>query len=201
MTSISATANVTSLLLALMVGCGESAILMVRPPPDEVRATQTELWLTAVDDLVKDGDWLVIRGYHPTDDLVAAATNIPLSHVAIVDRTNDRIIEAVGEGVRSQPLRDFIHGSHRVLVIRPKWWTPKRGAAAAKRAAKWLGSHYDFLGAVGDDAPDRFYCSELAVHAYRKYFGDDERFPRVIEPGQMYLWGQILFDSGWRRDA
>ena len=192
---------VRMLIVTVVLGCGEAAMLTVRPPPDEVRATQTELWLTAVDDLVKDGDWLVIRGYNPTDDLVAAATNIPLSHVALVDRTNDRIIEAVGEGVRAQPLRDFLHGSHRVLVIRPKWWTPKRGAAAARRAAKWLGNHYDFLGAVGDDAPDRFYCSELAVRAYRKYIPKDESFPRIIEPGQMYLWGQILFDSGWRRDA
>lgn len=183
--------------LALVAGCG-GPDLIVRPPPEAIRAEQTTAWLAAIDDVAEAGDWLVIRGYHPTDNLVVAATNIPLSHVALFDKARREIVEAVGEGVRKKPLEYFVDHSHRLLVIRPKWWSPKAGLAAVRRARKVIGKPYDFLGTIGGGDKDRFYCSELVMLVYNDLYGPSEHIPRVIEPGQMYLFGRILFDSGWR---
>ena len=187
-------------LLLILGSCADAAIVQVTPPDEATRGPQTDRWLAEVLRIAQDGDWLVVRGYHPTDDLVVAATNIPLSHAAVLDKQHGRIIEAVGEGVRFQELRAFVHGTHRLLIIRPKWWSPKRGARAVRLSQELVGRSYDFLGAVGDPQPESFYCSELAMHVYRKYFNGPEHMPRVIEPGQMYLWGSILWDSGWRDD-
>jgi hypothetical protein len=51
---------------------------------------------------------------------------------------------------------------------------------------------------IGLNDEEAFYCSELSMEAYRSNFTDYDHIPKVIEPGQMYLWGEILFDSGTR---
>lgn len=73
----------------LLSGCGVRVI--VRPPDEPLRSTQTASWLAEVEAIAQTGDWLVLRGYHGTDHLVSGATNHPLSHVAIVDRENEEI--------------------------------------------------------------------------------------------------------------
>jgi len=180
----------------ILSGCGVRVI--VRPPDEPLRSSQTASWLAEVEAVAQTGDWLVLRGYHGTDHLVSGATNHPLSHVAVVDRENEEIIEAVGAGIQTMSLRERIHESHRVLVIRPRWWTPERGLEAAARARELVGGDYDFLGTVGMGSDERFYCSELGVHLYRAYHDALEHFPRVVEPGHMYLYGRVLYDSRFR---
>jgi hypothetical protein len=170
----------------------------VEPPPAEVRAPQTAAWLAEVERVGADGDWLVVRGYHPSDDLVVTATNMPLSHAAVLDLGAREVIEAIGSGVQLRELGAFLHDVHRVIVVRPKWWSAERGRAAAAEARTHVGAGYDFLGTVGLGSRSRFYCSELAVHVYRAWHGEEEHLPRVIEPGQMLLWGRVLYDSGPR---
>ncbi len=41
--------------------------------------------IEAVTSLGRDGDWLVVRGYKPTDDLIAGLVNAPISHVGVLD--------------------------------------------------------------------------------------------------------------------
>ena len=190
-----------SILIGLMAllalpACGVRVI--VKPPPEPLRSEQTASWLKVVRDKAQDGDWLVLRGYHDTDDLVAAATNYPLSHAVIIDRTREEIIEAVGGGVSTMSLKQRIHEAHRVLLVRPKWWDPERGKAAVSFARSKIGAGYDFLGTVGLGEDERYYCTELATEAYKKHIDAQEHFPVVIEPGHMSLYGTVLYDSGVR---
>ncbi len=68
----------------------------VKPPVPEIRAAQTQAWLEKVHALGSAGDWLAIRGYHATDDLVVTATNSPISHVAVLDTETDEIFASIG---------------------------------------------------------------------------------------------------------
>lgn len=175
------------------LGCAPQ--LIVHPPAEPIRQNQSKEWLSVIQERAQPGDWLVIRGYTPSDNLVVAATNIPLSHVAVLDKEKSRVIEAVGKGVRFVTLSKFIKKSHRLLLIRPMWWSPKKGARAVKRSISKVGRSYDFMGTIGGGNPEEFYCSELAVMVYEPFGREKEHFPTVWEPGQMYLWGTILFDS------
>ena len=96
------------------------------------------------------------------------------------------------------PLEDFVNKSHRLLIIRPKWWSEDNGQSAIALAHLWVGQKYDFSGLLGLNDNARFYCSELAMQVYHQRFSEDEGIPRVIEPGHMYLWGSVLWDSGTR---
>jgi len=167
----------------------------IHPPDAALRAKQTEMFTARVKELGKNGDWLVTRGYHFADDLVATVTNIPLSHVAVLDMDNDQVIEAEGKGVHSTKLKDFVDKSHRVLLIRPMWAQGNAAEDAVVIARKLIGKKYDFLGTIGINDSKRFYCSELAIFIYKKYQKEIDHIPKIIEPGQMYLWGQVLYDS------
>ncbi len=100
--------------------------------------------------------------------------------------------------MQKRGLEEFVDNAHRVLLIRPKWWTEATGLEAVAQARGALGRKYDFLGTVGLPSKKRFYCSELATWAYTEHHGENEHLPKIIEPGQLYLWGEILFDSGSR---
>ncbi|MGD8526768.1 MAG: hypothetical protein PVJ63_11005, partial [Thioalkalispiraceae bacterium] len=67
----------------------------------------------AIKQVAKTGDWLVIRGYHATDNLVANATGIPISHVGVYNAENKSVIEAEGKGVHLSSFSEFIDKSYR----------------------------------------------------------------------------------------
>jgi len=145
--------------------------------------------------VAKTGDWLVTRGYHATDGLVANATGIPISHAAVYNAELQQVVEAEGKGVHRTALRDFVAKSYRVMVIRPRWRTEANALQAWDEAAKLTGRSYDFLGTIGFNYPSRYYCSELAVTVYRPWFTGREKFPQVIKPGELYLYGAVVYDS------
>lgn len=146
-------------------------------------------------ELAGTGDWLVTRGYHATDDLVSNTTGIPISHVGVFHAGMRQVVEAEGKGVHLSTLAEFVDKSYRLLIIRPRWRTDANAESAWANALKLVGKSYDFLGTIGFDYPDSFYCSELAVHIYREWFTKKERFPRIIKPGEMYLFGTVEYDS------
>ena len=172
--------------------------LGLRPPKDPTRTRQTREIVAKIEELGRDGDWLVTRGYNISDDLVAAATNTPISHVGLFDGERRSVIEAEAKGVHLSPLFAFVHKSHRVLLIRPVWSEGDAGRRALKNARKLIGRGYDFLGTVGIDDPARYYCSELVIHVYREFHRQDEDIPLIIEPGELDSWGGVLYDSGPR---
>lgn len=159
--------------------------------------SEVQSWLLAVDELAEDGMWLVARGYHAGDDVIAVATNAPLSHAVVLDKTRGEVVEAIGKGVVVTPLEKFVRESHRLRIIRPDAWTPKKGVEAAQRARSKIGAGYDYLGIVGVPSDEHFYCSELA--AWSIGIKVDRKGPQhVLHPKDMDELGQVLFDSGGR---
>ena len=183
------------LVVALLVSaCATPAV--VRSPAQDLKAVHDARVLEEVRRLGRNGDWLVIRGYHASDHLVSVATNTPWSHAAVLDKDGDQVIEAEGRGVHTTPLAGFVSKSHRLLLVRSNWATEKSSSEAVVNARKWVGKGYNFLGLAGLDIPDRYYCSELAVAVYRAHIPAGTQVPRPVTPAQLHYWGRILYDSG-----
>ena len=183
-----------SLTPLFLSACATPAI--VTSPGRDLKAVHDAQVLDEVRRLGRNGDWLVIRGYHATDHMVSVATNTPWSHAAVLDKDRDQVIEAEGKGVHTTPLPDFVSKSHRLLLVRSNWATERSSLDAVLNARKWVGKAYDFLGVAGLDIPDRYYCSELAVAVYRPHIPAGTHVPRPVTPAQLHYWGRILYDSG-----
>lgn len=177
---------------ALLSGCAGAQALRRREGPRY--AAETHSWVHEVMRLGGNGMWLVVRGYHTGDDVVAVATNAPLSHAAIFDHDAGEVIEAVGDGVRVVPLAKLLRESHRLQIVRPANWTEELGAEAVKRARSQVGRGYDFLGVVGAPDRTRWYCSELAAWSMGVPV-DKLGAWHVIHPKDLHKQGVLLFDS------
>jgi len=186
--------TICTAVLLLAPAC--SRPVLVAPPPAATRDARDETCLEQLRRLGRDGDWLVIRGYHATDNLVSLLTNTPFSHAAVLDLANQQVLEADGTGIHATPLPAFVAKAHRLLLVRPKWSRDGRNLQAVARARELVGRPYDYVGLVGLNAPDRYYCSELAVAIYRPWVRRDDRVPPIIPPNELYYWGTVLFDTG-----
>lgn len=177
----------------LIVGCLAKPV--VERLPENVHIKQNRIFQEKIKAIGLPGDWIVTRGYHTADTLVSNVTGIPLSHVGVYDQKRGMVIEAEGMGVHTSTLYDFIDKSHRIVLIRPRWATCKTRDQAVENARILVGKSYDFLGTIGFDLPKRYYCSELAVVIYKEWRKPSEKLPNVIKPGELYLYGKILYDS------
>lgn len=181
------------LIISLLAGCAVNP----KADPDITLNQSTDADL--IRSKLQHGDWLVVRGIHIPDNMVATLTNMPLSHAAIYDKTQDQVIESDSNGVHTSTLEEFLSRSQRVLIIEPVWANDQTREPAVARARGWLGKGYNYTGLIGINSPDRFYCTQLAIDAYKpvieKQPGDNP-LPTVIKPGQMYHWGRIVYDSG-----
>ena len=178
-----------------LAGCAATHVVEAQPDTQD-RVEREAAALAAIRTLGRDGDWLVIRGYHASDNLVAGLTNKPFSHAAVLDLGADRVVEAEAQGVHFTPLAEFVAKSHRLLLVRPVWSTAQTAPVALDRARGVVGRPYDFLGLIGLGIPDRYYCSGLAIEIYRPFIRADDLVPRPVEPGQLHHWGRILYDTG-----
>jgi uncharacterized protein YycO len=180
--------------LTVLAGCA-GAVKGVVPPSETLVPAAIAPELKRV---LQNGDWLVARGVGKMDNVVASATNMPLSHAALYDADFGEVIEADGAGVHSTPLTAFIAKHQRILVIRPVWASPENSAAAVTLARSWRGAGYNVTGLIGLDMPKRYYCTQVALLAYQpdRNGREPNPIPKVIAPGQMYHWGRILYDTG-----
>ncbi|MFH1529464.1 MAG: hypothetical protein ABIK09_01885 [Pseudomonadota bacterium] len=89
-------------ILLLLTSCTTGP--RVHPPGSELRDAQTREFAARIHELARDGDWLVVRGYHGTDSMVVVFTNIPLSHAAVYDAAEDRVVEVNSSGVHATEL-------------------------------------------------------------------------------------------------
>ena len=193
---LSWTEGIAAALCALaLVGC---AAIRIEETSPHARAATDEETLARVRALGRDGDWLVIRGHHLSDNFVATVTNNPFSHAAVLDLERDSVIEAESKGIHATPLAEFVAKSHRLLLIRPVWSNAVSAPAALARARALVGRPYNFLGLIGVDVPESYYCSELTLEVYRPFLRAHDVVPRPIEPGKLHYWGRILYDSGAR---
>jgi len=180
-------------LVIILTGC--LARQRVVKQDNELHLIQNRKIEQSVIEKAKTGDWLVIRGYHNSDHFVTTATGIPISHVGIFNQELNQVIEADGEGIHTTPLDKFVDNSYRLLIIRPRWRTETNAQTAWEKASQLVGKDYDALGIIGFDDPDKYYCSELAVYIYKQWHSKNEKFPTIIKPGELYLYGNILYDS------
>jgi len=189
-------------LLAVVV-VAVAAVLNFRGRPERapvglVASLRTDAWIAEVHGKARAGYWLAVRGTHPSDQLVAAMTAAELTHVALYDAERDEVIEAVGRGVLRTPLRELLAHARRLQIIRPRGYTDEAGRAAVAHAATRVGSSYDFLGTVGLPQERTYYCSELAIEAWR---GRERGLVEgVLHPERMHELGEVVFDSGMQRD-
>lgn len=183
-------------MLAVLLCAGCATPMVMHAPEERLKSARDAEMLAEIRRVGRSGDWLVIRGYHVTDNLVSVATNTPWTHAAVLDLDNDQVIEAESQGVHTSSLPHFVAGSHRLQIVRPSWANEKSSRQAVVKARALVGKRYDFLGLAGVDIPERFYCSELAVAVYRPHIPATERFPRPVTPSQLHYWGRILYDSG-----
>jgi protein tyrosine phosphatase (PTP) superfamily phosphohydrolase (DUF442 family) len=169
----------------------------VRVPSGPAAEAETDRWVQLVKEKADHGGWLVVRGSHPGDQAVAAATLGWLSHAAVLDKEKGEVIEALAGGVQVTPLRKLLAQAHRLLIVRPAGWTPEEGRAAVARARSRVGQGYDWLGLVGAQQDARFYCTELAVDAYR---GREKKWKvgRIIFPADVPGLGTVVLDTGPR---
>jgi hypothetical protein len=190
---------------AAVVGAGGDARadvrgIPVKHPSGPAAEAETERWIQIVRARADHGGWLVVRGTHVGDQAVAAVTLGELSHAAVLDKEREEVIEAVADGVVVTPLRALLAQAHRLVVVRPAGFTVEQGREAVARARSHVGQKYDWLGLVGAENDGRFYCTELAVDAYR---GRERgwKVHRIIFPADIPKLGEVLFDSGPRKSA
>ena len=167
-------------------------------PTGERAEAETAAWLRIVREQGKVGYWIVVRGTHPGDQVVAAASNARLTHAAVLDATRQEVIEAVGPGVRVVPLRDLLAESVRFQIVEPRGYTAERGARALTRARSHVGAPYDWFGTVGVQSDTSYYCSELCADAYNAR--EEGWMPRIVlHPERLSEFGRLVYDSGMRR--
>jgi hypothetical protein len=181
-----------ALLVHTSMACAGAEGLRRRKGPGYVGETAS--WLQVVEQHGGPGMWLVVRGYHTSDDFIALATNAPLSHAVVLDSDRGEVIEAVGDGVRVTALAKLLSESHRIQLIRPKGWTLERGVEAVQKARSQVGHGYDFLGIVGAPDRNRWYCSELVVWSMGVRVNKAGAW-NVIHPKDLHRKGELLFDS------
>jgi len=158
---------------------------------------ETRSWEAAIRARGGNGMWLVTRGYHVGDDMVAVATNSRVSHASVLDLDRGQVIEAVGRGVVVTDLGRFLRDAHLMHLLQPHGWSEERGAEAVARARSRVGSGYDFLGIAGVPTSSRFYCSELAV--WSMGLKVNRVGPHhVLHPREMNEYAEVLFSSGAR---
>lgn len=192
------------LVWAVVAGLAVAGFLTVyegRPegtPTGALAERTTAEWLRRLETDARQGYWLVVRGTHIGDQVVAAGSGGELTHAALLDHETGTVIEAIGKGVIETPVEELLAQSHRLVVVRPRDYTEDEGARAVARARGHLGYQYDWLGAaLGLGADRRFYCTELAIDAYRAR--DRGWMPAgVIHPEHMERYGEVVFDSGPR---
>jgi protein tyrosine phosphatase (PTP) superfamily phosphohydrolase (DUF442 family) len=183
--------------LAASAPAGDLPGAPVKRPTGAAAEAETDRWMRLVRDEADDGGWLVVRGSHVGDQAVAAATLGTLSHAAVLDKQKGEVIEALAGGVVVTPVRRLIAQAYRLVIVRPPGWTPEEGRAAVARARTRVGREYDWLGLVGAQQDARFYCTELAVDAYR---GRERgwKLGRIIFPADVPALGTVLVDTGPR---
>lgn len=104
------------LLSLLLAGCAVHSI--ERFSASDTEADRQARVVAAVRELGRDGDWVVIRGYHASDNLVSSLTNMPFSHAAVLDADRDEVIEAESPRVR------WVSSTWRAVLLRVREGTP-----------------------------------------------------------------------------
>lgn len=137
---------------------------------------------------IQEGDILIDR---TNGELTTAVIPGFWKH-AMVYIGEDRVIEAVGEGVRSSWLVDAVMKTDNMAVLRKKGGlTPTQKLLLKDWLSQQVGKEYDFEMNTGSNK--KFYCSELAVKAIAEALGYEYFQPMsrlgfmTVTPDDIYL--------------
>jgi hypothetical protein len=147
---------------------------------------------------IENGDWLVTREANLPGNFFGTVTNMPFSHAAVYDAENNQVIEADRHGVHRSSLEEFLSRASRIWVLKPVWATVETRPLAVARARSLIGRAYDFIGLIGLNIDNRYYCSELAISVWKPFMsdsGETNPIPAVVAPGQLHHWGRVVYDS------
>jgi uncharacterized protein YycO len=123
---------------------------------------------------------------------------MPFSHAAVYDAENNQVIEADRHGVHQSTLEEFLSCASRVWVLKPVWATFETRPLAVARTRSLIVRPDDFIGLIGLNSDNRYYCSELAISVWKPYmsdYGETNPIPPVLAPGQLHHWGRVVYDS------
>ncbi len=171
---------------------------LVKKPKSPEAENENQLYMKEILKRSENGYWLVVRGYKVTDHLVATATLTDYSHAALLDVNAKRVIEADATGIHESSLEKFIDHSYTITVVKPFNYTKQLGDLAVNNANAKIGKAYDFLGTVGFNSPERYYCSELVVYCYPS-IKDSVKLPPVIKPAYLLELGTLIYESPVRK--
>jgi uncharacterized protein YycO len=130
------------------------------------------------------GDILRLKGYLKEGDILLTRTNGELTTYAIPgffkhtifylgpdENGQDKVIEAVKEGVRENYLINTLMKTDNVAVMRIKNLTPEELKFLKEYTTSLKGKEYDFGLKIWDE--DSLYCSEVMYHGICKSRGYD----------------------------
>lgn len=143
--------------------------------------------------------WIISRGYHRGDDFIAVTTNTKYSHAVLLDYDKMTVLEAIAKGVVETPLDKYLRESHRFLLVKPKHWTPEKGAAAVAKGRTAIGAGYDIGGILGLPSKKRFYCSEFVAWSWGMPM-DKKGITKIIHPKHLRELGLTMLNSK-KRDS
>ena len=186
---------VIGVLFTLLYSCQHG---IVQKPKDHNITSEDSLFASKILSVSKNGYWLVVRGYKFTDHLVATATVTDYSHAVLIDVDNELVIEAESEGVHKTKLLDFVHKSFKITIIEPINYTEENGNNAINIANSKIGKPYDFLGTVGVNEEEKYYCSELTTYCF-PYIKDSVKLPQIIKPSYLLKLGNIIYETPDRK--
>lgn len=167
---------------------------VVTKPKSPEAVVEDEAFKTSILNASENGYWLVVRGYKITDHMVATSTLSDYSHAAILDIKNKTVIEADSKGVHETNLDNFIHNSFLITVVKPLGYDVYKGDSAIMIARGKIGKPYDFLGLIGVNESEKYYCSELTLFCYpgiRKI----QKIPQVIKPSYLLKLGETVYET------
>jgi hypothetical protein len=185
------------LIITLLSSCFGRGYL--KSPAHKIQQAQNRHMLMGIKMYGRTGDWVLVRGYTQMSDIIAEVTGGIFSHVALLDKEMNQVIESDHAGVHATPLKEFTDKTHRIVLVRPKWRTNRQiGRAAIEDARRLFGKPYDYIGILGIHITDSYYCSELAIKVYKPYMKKEDKSVSVVAPLELLNWGKIVYDSGNR---
>ena len=185
------------LLIVLLSSCFGRGSL--KSPAQKIQQAQNRHMLMGIKMYGRTGDWVLVRGYSQISDIIANVTGGIFSHVVLLDKEMNQVIESDHSGVHTTSLKDLTDKTHRIVLVRPKWRTSRQiGRLAIENARKLFGRPYDYIGILGINIADSYYCSELAFKVYKPFMNKDDQSVSVVAPLELLNWGRIIYDSGNR---
>ena len=133
------------IIAALLSSCFGRGYL--KSPAKKIQQAQNRHMLMGIKMYGRTGDWVLVRGYTQMSDIIANVTGGIFSHVALLDKEMNQVIESDHSGVHATPLKEFTDKTHRIVLVRPKWRTNRQvGRVAIESARKLFGKPYDYIG-------------------------------------------------------